>query len=394
MWPVTDRYLDTIARPHAQRVYLEIIRDGQKIGEIKGSFTDPDTGNPLYLLDGAVQVDKTTIRRSAQITLLDPVGSYLPDSVGDLLSPYVTELRPWVGVRYWDALLPALSTTVSGSGNPVLQTETEYVPVGTLVITELDDSSFPELHLQCYDRMWLPDRFTAPYTVAAGTDPIDALSDLLGRNVPPARLETNFAVTTENTTPALTFDAESDIPDGLMAIADSVGLVLYVDPMGVFTTGWPASTEDDPVQIYRPQPHSVMFRPRRGVGGTDQLYNAVVATGEGGTSAPVRGYAQDDDPSSMTYVGRIGTRTLFYSSPQLTTVDQCNLAARTRLASVLGVANAHTIPILANHALESGDVVEVIDDQAGTDERVIVDAFSVPLKGSRMDLVSRAGVLR
>src|SRR6266487_5293073 len=131
MWAVSDHYLATIGRPHANRVYLEILRDGLSMGAIRGAFTDPITGNPLYLVDGSVSVDKTAIRRSAQLTLLDPTGRLLPDSVADLLAPYITEVRPWVGCRYWDAPLPAMSTAVTGLGtpySPVLQADEEYAP--------------------------------------------------------------------------------------------------------------------------------------------------------------------------------------------------------------------------------------------------------------------------
>src|SRR5215831_2724304 len=107
MWPVTQLFLDTLAKPHTQRCFIQIIKDGKVTAtQIGGSITDAASGNPLYLVDGSVQVDKTTIRRSAGLDLADPSGLLIPENVEDLLAPYVTEIRPWIGVRYWNAPIP------------------------------------------------------------------------------------------------------------------------------------------------------------------------------------------------------------------------------------------------------------------------------------------------
>ena len=394
MWPVSSHYLATLARSHQQTVYLEVLKDGQVIKTLQaGEITDPATGLPTSTIGGKIDVSKTTIRRAGTVTFLDASGQLLPESVADLFAPYVTELRVWAGVRYWDAPLPALATSTTGLGVPALQADTEFVPVATLVITELE-SAYPQITITGSDRMWLLGSFTAPYTVASGTETVTALSALLAANIPDARLATNFLTQGELTTPALMFDAESSIADAAHSIAQTAGWQLYVDPAGTFTLSAEPSTDDDAVFSYAPGQASVMMRPRRTVGG--DMYNAVVFTGEGGSTSPVRGYAQDDDPTSLTYVGRVGTRPYFASSPLVTTSAQAALAAKTTLQRILGVADTIAVPVVPNHALECGDVVHVTDPLQQIDADLIIDSFTVPLRASdgAMELTCRSRVMR
>jgi hypothetical protein len=153
--------------------------------------------------------------------------------------------------------------------------------------------------------------------------------------------------------------------------------------MGTFTVAAQPTTDDPPVLELAPAPGASLMRPQRHTGESiGQMFNAVVFTSEGGSTAPLRGYAQDDDPSSRTYVDRVGIRPYFASQPGLTTSDQCNQMALTWLRSILGIATELGVPIMPNHALESGDVIHVTDDQQGIDEAVIVDSFTVALRAS------------
>jgi hypothetical protein len=287
-------------------------------------------------------------------------------------------------------------TTTSSSlavGAPVLQPSTEFVPVATLVITDLD-SQYPEITITGYDRMWLLGRFQTPYSVAVGTEIIDAVNALLSANVPSSRLFTNFPSQSELTTPAVSFDAESNIADAVHSLAQTAGWQIYCDPMGIFTITHEPTTDDAPVFSYAPGQYSTMFRPQRTIGG--DFYNAVVYTGEGGTTAPVRGYAQDDDPKSLTYVGRVGTRVYFGSSPLVTTTDQANKAAKTTLYRILGAADTIVVPVVPNPALETGDVIQVSDPQQQINLPLLIDSFSVPLRAAdgEQQLTCRSQVIR
>lgn len=385
MWAVSQNFLNTLVRSHTQLVKIDILQDGAYVGTVQGTYTDPTTHSTLAAVDGSITVDKTTIRRSGTITFLNPGGALIPKDTGDLLAPYVTELRVWVGVRYWYAPLPIPYTSQS-SGQLVAgvpQNEVEYAPVGTLVITDVDTANFPQITCQCYDRAWLMSSFPAPYTIPTGTDVVTAITGLLTISVPGSRLVTNFQTSTAYTLPATTFDQSASIGDAATQVAASVGLQFFADPMGTFVFDDQPTTADPPVLTLQPAPNTALLRPTKHIGEqVGQMYNAVVFTGEGGSTTPVQGYAEDDDPTSLTYVGRVGVRPFFDSSPLVTTTDQANAAALMTLRAMLGVSQQLVVPILPNPALESGDVVTVIDSQQSINENAIVDTFTVNLRAS------------
>jgi hypothetical protein len=122
----------------------------------------------------------------------------------------------------------------------------------------------------------------------------------------------------------------------------------------------------------------------------------VAFTSEPATGTPKRGYSQDNDPSSPTYVNNVGVRPLFASSPLMTTQAQVNKAAKTRLQNILGFPQTVNVPIIPNPAHESGDVVILQDPEQGIDMPVIVDSFTVDLLASagQMDLTCRGRVIR
>lgn len=385
MWAVTRRYLDTIARSHQQLVKIEILKAGNVITTLQsGVLIDPITGLVTQNIGGSVNVDKTTIRRSGTINFLDLSGQLLPNDASDLFAPYVTEMRVWIGVNYWDAFLP---TEVP-----------EFVPVGTLVITDIE-GDYPQLNLTGYDRMWLLSQFTAPYKVAKGTGIADALTAVLGDNLPPALFDSSFPGNTEDTTTAQLWDTNTDVADAAFALADAAGWELYVDPMGTFTTRSLPTTDDVPVMTYQPGTSSIMVgHPKHSVTSGGTVYNAVVFTGESAQVNGVvpRGYAEDDDPTSLTYVGSIGVRPYFDSSPLMTNQTMCDKAAATRLGTLLGTSDVLVIPAIPNHALESSDVIHIIDSAQKIDRNVIIDSFTVPLRAvdGTQELTCRSKVIR
>jgi hypothetical protein len=106
----------------------------------------------------------------------------------------------------------------------------------------------------------------------------------------------------------------------------------------------------------------------------------------------VSGYAQDDDPTSSTYVGALGIIPTFFDTPLVRTTAQADLAARTRLRNILGLVDAVTITGLVQPGLESGDVVHLTSTSRGIDTRLVVDSFTVPLAGGDQSVVCRARV--
>lgn len=379
MWPVSSRFLDTLAHSHTRVSSLDVLVDGQLEQTLTDGFlVEPNTGNVAALIGGNVAVERTAIRRSCSISFADVNGQLMPVHLDSLLAPYVTELRVYNGVRYWD----------SSTG------ESELVPVGTFVITDADSSSYPQITIQGYDRFWYCTRFSFPYTINAGTPVDEAIITLANITIPTTKLSINLP-TTEATTPKLDYDIEADIADAMHDIAVIAGWALFMDPMGTLTAVPEPSTEDDFVVQYQPGTGSVMTRPRRVFGGNDPK-NAVVFTSESAAGVPLRGYAQDDDPNSLTNVDRIGVRPYFESSPVMNSQALVDSAARTTLQRILGVTDLITTPVVPNAALESGDVAWLIDEDQNIDRSVIIDSFTLPLRAAdgAQELQCRSDVTR
>ena len=386
MWGVSQRFIDTLSRSHERRAFVDVLHDGVIVATLdSATVKDPATGSLVQSIGGSVQVARTAVRRSGTVDFLDIGADVTVTEALDLFQPLVTEIRPWVGLKYWDAPAVDLPGTTSW----------EYVPVGTLVVSGIDTSSYPQISVQGYDRMWMVGPFTQALSLPVGTSVLDAMNRILGGQIPGSRLDTSGIVGTENVTSALLYAEQDDAVQALADMAAVSGQVLYVDPLGVFTTAAEASTDDTPVMSYAPGPRSMMMRPSRTVDAS-QAYNAVVYTGEGSQDPPVRGYAQDDNPDSATYVGRVGIRPYFASSPLITTTDQATLAAHTRLLNILGIPDTITVPVIPNPALEVGDVITVTDPSQGIDYPVIIDSFPAALRASDGDqeLICRSRAIR
>lgn len=380
MWNTTQRWKDTLAHSHEQLSYVEILQNGDVVATITGhDIVDPSTGALVQSIGGSVDVARQEVRRSGTIQFLDISGALAANEVRDLFQPLITEVRPWVGLRYWDAvdsdLIPKLQPdgTYSVPG-PI----TEFVPIATLVVTSIE-GTYPRLDVAGFDRAWMIGPFTATFHITKGTLNTDAIQRILASQLPAARIDTSGIIETEHVTGELLYIEQDDANTALHDITNATGQILYCDPMGVFTTRDESTTDDTPVMTYSPGALSMMMKPSRKIDASS-AYNAVVFTGEATDGPPLRGYAQDDNPNSLTYVGKVGVRPYFASSPLMKTNAQCEKAAQTRLNNILGIPDTITVPIMPNHALESGDVIQVQDLSQDIDFPLIVDAFPVPMR--------------
>jgi hypothetical protein len=323
------------------------------------------------------------VRRAGSVKFLD-IAHTDQLSVADVVhtfAPLLTEIRPWIGVKYWDAT-PA-------EANPY-----EYVPIATLVVSGVDTTSYPQVTIAGHDRMWMVGPTSAPMFFGRGTLASDAMKRFLGQQIPAARLDTSGIADSEYTLPPSLYAEQDDAVEKLHDLAAVTGQVLYLDPMGAFTTADEPSTLDDPVMRLAPGPLNVMMRPKRTVDAS-QAINAVVVTGESASGgAPPRGYAQDDDPDSATYVAAVGLRPTFLSLPQVTGVGQAALVAKARLRSLLGIPSTVAVPIMPNPALEAGDVIVVTDPSQNIDYPMIIDSFPVDFRAAEQELTCRPRVIR
>lgn len=374
MWPVSQRYLDSLARSHTQYNYLEVLHNGVVVSTLQGStVVDVDSGNKVQNIGGSVSVDGTQIiRRAGSINIVDASSLLVPDDINDLFAYGKAEIRPWVGLQYWDA-----STAEIFNG-----TDKEFVPIGTLVVTGVQ-TNYPEIAITCADRFWLSGSFTEKTVVSHNGTCDQALINLLQTAIPNNRLFYNIPES-EFFPNTVTYDQDTDISAAMMAVATAAGWQLYVDPMGVFqATDEPSIGSNQPVVMaYVPGSYSMMMRPNRSADAST-FYNAVVFTSEPANgSLPLQAYIEDTNPESITYAPAVGRHVYFASSPLMTTQGQVNQAARTTLLRVLGIPDTITVPIIPNYALESGDIIHVTDPDQNIDFDLIADKFTCNLRAS------------
>lgn len=373
MWTISNRFREQLADGHTTTVRVEVLTD-----EISAPIDIS-----AYFSSGSLDVSRQAIRRSGTITFEDHDGTITPKDPDGLLAPYGNQLRVWSGVIFPDG------------------TE-ELVPVGTLRITKVR-SRYPNVTVECFDRAWIVQgaSLETPYQIAKGSDYDQAIRDLLLDRYPQASFDIpNVA----EATPLLTFDADSDPWEHLQAMAQAVGYQLYFDPLG---TCLMVPEQDflavEPVWTYDGKPlaklpydpadwtNLALYDQERELD-TDQVFNVAVVTGEStSNTVPFRGIARDLDPTSPTvYAGKFGIRPAPpWSTPLAASQGMVDAAARARLQSQTGLAEALHIPAVPNPALECSDPIMVIRPELGVNTIHAIDHFTLPLRAEQQVIDTR-----
>jgi hypothetical protein len=376
IWTVTARYLETLHRSHDVLSKVDVLVDGKYELTIEGRTVFDSAGHETGSIGGKVDVARQVIRRRCSLTLVDlsATASLTPRTAEDLFVPFVTELRPWRGVRYWDAT-PA--ETYAG-------TDVEYVPLGTFPLAAMS-FDWPTATLTGYDRMWdvVRRRLTAAYSIPDGKPVSDLIREAISSRLPAGRLSMNIP-DSDATTPGLVWGELDDLGAKLTDAALATGQQLYVDVMGTFQLApEPVADPDSVVYTLATGVLSNMRRAVRAIDANDTV-NAIIAKGDPADSGTTgaRGYAQDDNPDSLTYTGRIGVIPDAISSPLWKTTESANRAAGAELQRRVGLADSVTVAAMPNAALESGDVLRVEDDVQGIAAEFVADAFPVGMRAA------------
>lgn len=379
-WPISSRLAATLTGSHTVVAKCDILYDGAVVATISPEGNDgvsPQVG----LVDGSVSVERATVRRSGSVTFLDP-----GNELADIVAPLRGEVRLYRGAVYADA-------TATERANP--PDDREYVPLATLVTFKPYSGGWPRRTVTGRDRLGdvAEQRFVVAWKIPPATTVAKAIIAVLSAKLPATRRSFDIPETGATTggLTSLVLDEDADPAEACQNLAATAGLVLYADPMGMILGR--AERDPDPgdaVLDLIPGAGSVMLRPQpeRDLSG---LPNAVIVTGESTElAAPVRGYAEDSDPKSLTYAKRVGVRNpVRFSSPVLLTSEQCQQTALTILRSRLGVSDTVAQGIIANPALDAGDVLNILDPDQGLDTTVTVDSFTISLTGAVLDLSCR-----
>lgn len=356
MGGMTDRFYREIRKSHKVFSWVDVIAPDQE-------------SQKLLVTGGEVGCDRSAaIRRNLNCSAIDPTGLITPRKTGEILTPYGTELRAYRGVIYSDGT-------------------TESCPLGVFrlarsTITDKADGT-SEIQLESYDRSRTiqRDKFIAPYVIAAGTNVLTAIKNIIKRTFPDAEYDN---ITTSMVTSApLLYDAGADPWEAVTSLAQSMGCEIYFDVLGRVAIVPPDDINalPNPEYSYVENDGCTMLDLGR-VFADEPGFNGYVVIGEspGDEKPAVRGEAWDMNPLSPTYrYGPYGEVPAVITDNTAKTEEDCTKIALAQLALSLGYASQVALTATVNPSYEAGAVVQVKRERSGIDGLYIVDAFNVPL---------------
>lgn len=326
--------------PH-QRFIAALAESRRVVSRVEMHWPD-DTVTELPHTGGEINVDGgSEIRRTATIDLDDP--SRLPFTAAEYLAISGVRLRIRCGV--------------------VIDGEPVTVPVFTGRLDGIDgdpDTGPVSIEASGLEAFVQDDKFAAAYSTRSSTAAITSITALIQDTLPDAVVVSDLA---DDTLGARTWDAGDDRWAAVQEIATAVGAEVYTDAAGQFVVAAvPDVLTSEVAWEVAAGEGGVLISASRGWSRTG-MYNVVVASGENAEedTAPVTATAEDDDPTSPTYVdGPFGRVPRFYSSPTLTSSGLAQGAANALLAKSVKPAVTADITSLPNHLLEPGDVIRVV----------------------------------
>lgn len=372
---------------------IEFLRNGVVVKTIEGrNVVDPTSRKEVALIDGQVDVHKTDINRSGTVTLADMSDDLVLNDAKDLLIPIQSEIRLYRGLLYSDR------TIDDGEGEGL---DREYVPIGTLVVQQAN-FHWPSAEVVAFDRMYLAQLQTdiVPYTIKSGILLVQALKDLLVKKIPAGRLHIDFPSFDHIAGITVTKPEGNDPAKLAHDLATLCGHMLFADPMGVFRMIPEPTVDDDPISFF-PSPYlegpgaMILPWPSENVSGENAKNVVAVMGAAQGATPQVLARVENLNPLSS-----MSTRNLNMFIPEIIeasalydTVAKANSYAKTKLTK-LGLSDVIAFSAVVNPGLYSGDVLTVkTTHPAGLSAKVVVDDFSVPLRGAGpQQLTCRAGV--
>ncbi|WP_144425626.1 DUF5047 domain-containing protein [Cellulosimicrobium cellulans] len=377
---MSDAYLDAIARPHQVVTRATVARGGVPL---YGGRSLPVTG-------GSVTVrGRSIVRRTCDLVIAPRLpGAAFRDE------PAYPATRTGAEPLGTDGQEITLRSGLVYAGG-----RTEWVPLGVFRIDDAAGSLLDRTGVQVSGvsrESWVvDDRFHSP-RMLRGPSAVAIIRDLILESLPGA--DVAILTAADRRIPATVVDRDR-WADGVQALAESIGCVVYADPTGRFVIADAPTLASSPVFRFQAGPGGILLD-ATGTTSRDPVYNAAVVTGDtpDGADAPVQGEAIDDRIGSPTRYGDPdsggwGKKPHFRAVPSLTTRVQCERVARADVAQLTGVGTSLDLSSVPLFPLEGGDVVDVVTDHTSpitSISRHIIDELTIPLvAGGRFGATTR-----
>jgi hypothetical protein len=327
-----------------------------------------------------VSIDRTAdVRRRCTITIVDDTGKYSPRSASDLLTPTGTEITVYRGVKYPSGIEEVVAVGVFRLSKATITDTTSSI--GT-----------PGVVLEGYDRSRTVqrDKFTEPWTVAEGTNIVDAIKAILARTFPDLQYD---AVTTSLVATApMVYDTSNDPWQACTNLASGIGCEIFFAADGSVVIAPPVDVDHLPAPDWDFVEGNGCQMLGLNVVYTDEPgYNGVVLTGEstGDENPPVRSVVWDEEPTSPTYhLGPYGEVPMFVTNSVVTTQADADSVAQAMLNSTIGITSQLSITALVNPALDANDTVQVTRAKSGIAGKYAIDSLTIPMTAAETATVN------
>lgn len=368
MWPVSTRFLETVAGSHQSVARARLLTTVPQFGP------DPD-GEELPILGGDVRLSATAdVKATASLTI--------PGDYWDIVQPFGVEVFLERGVAFGDGTA-------------------EYAPLGYFRVDEVGQDSKPHgpLQLTLPDRTvqlkqnrtvyplqvpagsthrWLLDRLVNGRAVATDAPSSQGYAMYIHTAVPIVWDNAGYNPDTATvSSSALTVDG--DVYEFLAKLLDSRDAIAKFLPTGELAIVRRDPLPDSPaLYTLREGATGTLVRVSRSVT-RDGVYNIVRAS----SSDPAAnvGYRLAyiaDERNPLRFSGPFGAAPRYYASPLLQTTAAADEAAETLLARTTGLPVETQLWTVPNPAMQPLDVVDVV--QLGqVVARHTLDEVTVPL---------------
>lgn len=255
------------------------------------------------------------------------------------------------------------------------------VPCGVFVIDNIDQPDFPsDISVTCRDmsKKLIRDEFGQTVSFVKGSRLVDTIKTIAtngGINL--------FNLPSVPDTLGKDFVFESGMTR-MRAIHDlciAYGYEVYFDQVGYLTVKEISDPATSPLDFsfQTGEPYGILVDYKKSANDT-RIYNHIVVTGEASDGLPVVAEAENNNPSSVTRIDRIGRRTYRYTSSWISTVEQAqNVADKFIALHALESFEVRMSSVVVPW-LEAGRVVEFVDPNPnhGQPTRFLLHNFTIP----------------